>query len=1346
MKLANYELLDIIGEGGFGLVYKARQLSTDQFVAIKVLKFDSNTSEQKRQHQIARFERETQLSARLNHPHIVKLLDKGHTDDNQLYAVFEYVEGQTLKDLVLEKNGLSAVATGELMGQILDGLASAHAQGIVHRDLKPTNIMVTKTGLKEHAKILDFGIGAFTSSFQPKDYTLLTLTRETIGTPAYSAPEQLRGEPPTTKSDLYAWGLILLECLVGSPVMRGDSVGEVFEQQLSANQVPLPPAIAEHPLGKLLRNVLEKNPLNRSADAHRVAEEFTKINFHTLVGQIQMPNTVITDGDVTSVNDLGYTTSTHRSEKRQITVLCVQLSLALTDSCDLDDETLDTIQEDQLALTTDIASRYGGYLAGSVANTITVYFGYPQKSENDARYAGRTALELISQAKKRSALLLRQHGVELDMRMGMHTGSVLLKKNSVPKGLIPNTAFSLLNKADSDSVLVSRTTRQVLDPYLEFEDAGKQKLAKNAEPELTYLLKGERASEALSFLRPWSAGRQMIGREEELKQMLDLWRKVDTGHGQAILVRGIAGIGKSKLVYEAKRRIGQEGCIVKDIRCFPEHQNNALYPFLEMLKKHLGILDLHEPGYKIGRLRSMLKEMGAEDESVLPILCSWLSIPLDDTLTGSQLPPEKQKEMLMGALKQLMTSLAKDEKYLMVVEDLHWIDPTSQELLENLIAELPGTPMMVLASARMEFSPAWDQHYLAKIDLKPLDEDKTKRMIRVVLDNQEIEDKTVQYISKRADGIPLFIEELTHMLLDREFLILENDTYRLDETQDISKVPVRLNDLLSSRLDRLGFAKETAQLAAAIGREFTYELLVQVSLRDEALVQADLDALAQADLIYHQRRVQGDSYIFRHALIRDAAYEGMPNTDREENHRRIAMTLENNFPDLVAENPWMVAEHYGASRGLEKAIHFGIIAAQTALSRSVYKVVLAITQKLYEWIEKLDEEVTRLANEFKVNGVRFPALLAVEGMGSPGLNKLGERNDALDSQLEELGYTDHRGDGTNPRLMPQFAEVQGSVYTGQYQKAITLGTQALSEAEANKDLTSKVILLNAVGQTYQTLGNLEEAEKYINEVLGLYDEEKHAELWKTFMVEPKAQGLLLRGFLNGCRGNIAQGYDDCMEALAWAQKVESQFFADFSITFAMWIAYLAADRQKVLDMVDEHLKKDGQQVGDWAMTYNMVLFEWAKNEYDHSIKYFDELVSQGRLPGLSIWEPLPAEGMMEQGQVAEGLSRLAVSSARTEELGEKWGVPTEQELLGYGKYLQNGLTEEVIGHFEAGIAEAKRQGSHTLELRVAVRYAEILKKEGQKEKALATLGNLIDHVDPIGGNALIDRAKQITDS
>ena len=278
LAIPNYELIEKIGEGGFGLVYKGRQSNTEQLVAIKILKTGINNPENDKQR--ARFERETKLSAQLHHPHIVRLIDKGFTQEGQPFAVFEYIVGETLKQRITLEQGISPVETQLLMGQVLDALISAHAQGIAHRDMKPQNIMITQTGAKPYAKILDFGIGAFIQDSQ--DYERVTFTSELIGSPHYIAPEQLRGESPSVKSDLYAWGLILVECLTGEPVINGHSLAEILTKQASADQVPLPGFLAGHPLEAFLRQVLEKNAQLRLGSSTKLHQTFENIDFGSL--------------------------------------------------------------------------------------------------------------------------------------------------------------------------------------------------------------------------------------------------------------------------------------------------------------------------------------------------------------------------------------------------------------------------------------------------------------------------------------------------------------------------------------------------------------------------------------------------------------------------------------------------------------------------------------------------------------------------------------------------------------------------------------------------------------------------------------------------------------------------------------------------------------------------------------------------------------------------------------------------------------------------------------------------------------------------------------------------------
>ncbi|WP_234859266.1 TOMM system kinase/cyclase fusion protein [Aquimarina aquimarini] len=926
--LINYTLLDKIGEGGHGYVYKAKQNSTGQVVAIKMLKFKENIDEQIRKRQVVRFERETQLCAEINHPNIVKLIDKGYTENKEVYAVYEYICGETLDEFIFKKKELTPVAISELMGQILEGLICAHTKGIVHRDLKPQNIMVNTNGSRYYIKILDFGIGTFTSDSQAQNSEKLTLTREIVGTPAYSAPEQLRGEPVTVKSDLYAWGLIFLECLTGQPVVKGGSLAELFQQQLSASNILVPATIAGHPLADLLRRVLEKKAEYRISSAEVVYEEYSKINFYSLVGELKQENTDSQSSeDITIANQFEWTNPS--SHKRQITVVCIKLSLIQSQSSGIDLETLDTLQKDQLNLCVDTATRFGGYLAGKFTDHLMIYFGYPKVSDTDARRAGRTALELINQVQKRSTLLAEQHGISMSIRVSMNSGTVVSSRNSFPEGVVPNVAFNLVYIAKAGTILVSESTKKMLDPYLEFEATEACFLPNLEAPLSSYYLTGERKSEAFSFLRPWSAHRKMIGRDTELQQILKEWKIVTPQKGKAILIEGQAGIGKSKLLYECKINIEKEGYIVQECRCLPEHQNNALYPFLELLKKQLGIhTGMEDVVTVIPVLEQLLKDLNCDCATTMPVVCSWLSIPLPDTNQPSQETPERQKEILLVTLEKFLLRSKKYKKFVFVIEDLHWLDPTSQVFIEKMIGV--ASNCLLLMSIRPSNSVKLFSEKTHKISLQPLSDAVTKRFLEEMLHTTFITEEAIDYISNRADGVPLFIEELTQMLLSKNCLLKNDEMYKLAEKVDEKFIPVTLKGLLHARLDGLGLSKETAQLAATIGREFDYQLLIASSLQDEARVQTDLEVLIKANLIYQQRKVKGESYVFRHALIRDAAYDGMLTVYRREMHERVAKALEE---ESIKNNAQLLAFHFHQAKQPIKAIKYYQIAADQELQK-----------------------------------------------------------------------------------------------------------------------------------------------------------------------------------------------------------------------------------------------------------------------------------------------------------------------------------------------------------------------------------------------------------------------------
>ncbi|NQY30946.1 MAG: AAA family ATPase, partial [Flavobacteriaceae bacterium] len=678
---------------------------------------------------------------------------------------------------------------------------------------------------------------------------------------------------------------------------------------------------------------------------------------------------------------------------------CLKLNVEVTNDVHLDLEILDAIQKDQLNLCKDTAIRYGGNVSGIFMNNLAVYFGYPESNDTDARRAGRTALELVTEVKKRSTLMLAQHGVALSIQIGLHTGTVLVQRNHIPEGNVPNTAFDLVHKAASGNVLVSAPSKKLLDQFLEFE---KVELTDNSNTKgilETFQLVGERQTEALSSLRPWSATREMIGRDNEKNEVLKLWG-LTSDKGNAIIINGQAGIGKSKLTYEVKKEVRSIGGMVRECRCLPEHRNNALYPFFNMLRNHWGIVGMEDKEMVIEKVKNVLENAGCLEKGSLPLLCSWLSISLPEEYAISQGTPEEQKKLLFHILKQCILQIDREKSFLLVVEDLHWLDPTSTEFIQYLLSDIEVNGYLLVMTTRPVFENPWKYKYLSQINLEILPRNDIQLLVESVLKGESISNRTLDYIDNRADGIPLFVEELTSMLLEKNYIQLEQNVYELIESSD-DIVPMTLLGLLNAKLDRLSLAKETAQLAAAIGREFSYELLVKSSVKDEATVQNDLNLLMNSDIIYRQRRVQGENYIFRHALIRDAAYEGMLSAFRKEVHSNIANTLTEFFPETVKETPFVVAIHLAEADKYNEAINYGVKAAKTSIDRSASFEVLEYTKILLSWCTLQKKDDVNINALLKVYCIRANALMNKYGWASKEVKDVSNKAFQL---IQNHGY------------------------------------------------------------------------------------------------------------------------------------------------------------------------------------------------------------------------------------------------------------------------------------------------------------------------------------------------------
>lgn len=1255
-----YQLIRLLGEGGSGTVFEALQVSTQQMVAFKLLRQNADTDPARLQRLADRFERETQLCAQLHHPHIVRLLDKGTTDSGQMYAVFEFVPGETLQAHVQREGALSALATGDLLGQVLDALACAHAQGIAHRDLKPHNIMLTTTGTRTHVKVLDFGIATLVADWQKPDYRQVTLTQETMCSPSYSAPEQLRGEPPTLKSDLYAWGLLFLECLTGSPAIHGETMAEVFHQQLGAWEVPIPPALVGHPLADFLRRVLRKNPVERAENAAALYDDFKRINLANIVGTITAQRTAMGEaGSTTTASMLALTQDCtvgwpHRAPVRQqMTVLCCSLFIMASPGSEMGLEALEALHRDQLSLCIDTATRYGAHVAASMGNSVMFYFGHPHWSDDDARRGARTALELVSQVRRRSVLLARQHGVALDVQMGLHTGMVLARANEVPTGITPHIAQQLERLAEPGCICVSAPARQLLEPFVEFDVHAYSMRSSTGETLTYFALAGERQTEALSFLHRHTSGHQLIGRQTQVDTLWLAWNAAAAGHASMAYLQGDAGIGKSRLVYELRQRVHQAGGRTLEARCLPEHHNNALYPILGIIQNHWQLHDAStNPEGALAKLAAALAQAQVPLEHALPILCTWLGWPVDTGYPPLQLSPERQKQVLLQTLQQLLQSIARQQPTLVVIEDMHWADQTSRAWLQHLASQLDSTlgndALMVLLTSRpdaqaLQTWPAPVQH----VALERLTATESAQLITNLLAGKTMDASSMQRLCERTDGIPLFVEEMVRMLLEQRLLVEHQGVYSMPAHHQTATIPITLRDLLGARLARMGSARETAQLAATIGREFEHALLVHVALADEAKIQSDLEQLMQAELIYRQHRVDGDSYVFRHALIRDAAYDTLPQQAREHTHARIAQHIEAGPADKIDQALPQLAQHFAGAAQFEPAVRYGTRAALTSLNRALHDDAITLAQTAQTWTQQLPGADQRPAS-VAINRVMTHALMSKYGWADARVRDSAEQALQLIENIDDPAET-----------VPTLWAMAFYHHVASHRASVrAVADQLLQLSGRSNDQGLNIASHTVRGMGHWIDGEYPSAKRSFETVLAHYDPAAHAHHGAMFGLDSRVWAMAglanVRWFMETEDEPVLELARAAVERGRQLNHIPSLGVAMMYLTF---LHYYSNDREGARTACVQLLDLSLQYGLPAVEGYASIAHSWAVGDLAAADQVVQGLRGMGCMLGLTYATSLAAQIAFEQGAYEDAFQRVEQSLILSETQHEYYYRP-----------------------------------------------------------------------------------------
>lgn len=951
-----------------------------------------------------------------------------------------------------------------------------------------------------------------------------------------------------------------------------------------------------------------------------------------------------------------------------------------------------------------------------------VYFGHPHATDTDARRAARTALELAERVSRRSALLEAQHGVTLDLRVGLHTGLVMLGPDGWPTGLTPGIALRLESLARSGSILMSEPARQVLGRYVHTEPAAAHPIVSRARPTATHRLLGERVSAIAQ-----SSRLPMVGRQAELDQLRALWQGARAGASSAVLVTGEAGIGKSRLVREVRQLVHTVGP-VRGIRCLPEQKNSALFPFFDLFRRQWGLADAASDSDAVARIEAALAEVSGErtseiaidnPELVLGIVCAWLGYPLPESLPPLQHSPQRQKQLLLAALSALIRQLGQREPLMLVVEDMHWADPTSLEFLGQFIAGLdsagprPDRGVLLLMTARPEFTCPWDASAIHPLALRGLAADAARALLGNLLGDKPVADDVIAAIVERTDGVPLFVEELTRTLLDTCALVERDGEYVLDNGFDAASVPASLRDLLTGRLDRQGPARDTAQLAAALGRAFDASLLLAVAVRDEATVQADLDALTAADLLIQQRRVQGSRYIFRHALIRDVAYDSMLRDARERTHAHIAEVLESEFSEFAENQPAELARHHAGARAFASAVTYIGRAAQQSVERSANAEALAHTENGFSWAAEL-VGAERAEAELRLNGTATQALMAARGWADNQVKAAVYRSRSL---LEQLDSDEYRV----PTLWSLFIYHYAS---GDRHRARDIVENLMDVVGGSGDAGLVVAATTLLGMSRFVDGDYVDARRTLQRVVDDYDPDRDRYHGVRFGLDSLAIAAPMLAQLRWFAGDTREASELVRRGVGWARGLDHIPSLAISLLYSSLAGHYAGDRAAVEAMTGEILAQSGEYGLPAYEGYAALLHGWATDDNTHAQPVLDALTAIGCNVALTMYGSVPADVEARQGDLDAAIARIDHCLALCEDNDEHY---FESELYrrraGYLLQRQHPGDDKAARESLAQAAElAHRQGWPRIEFRAMMTLVERL---GQGEVYRERMENMM---------------------
>jgi class 3 adenylate cyclase/tetratricopeptide (TPR) repeat protein len=828
----------------------------------------------------------------------------------------------------------------------------------------------------------------------------------------------------------------------------------------------------------------------------------------------------------------------NEAEHRQLTVMFCDLADSTELSGRLDAETYRDLILAYQQTCTRCVERYEGYVARFFGDGMLVYFGYPRAHEDEtqrALYAGLDILEELENLNSGS----RNQGVDLAARIGIATGPVVVgdiigegaSQESAVIGETPNVAARLQALAEPKQVMVSSETKNLAIGEFDYRSLGEQSLKGVEQPVAAWRVLGKRDHGSRFDAARGQQVTPLVGREEERDILVRRWRRTLDGSGQVVMVSGEAGIGKSRLSRELRERIRDQQHIELNYQCSPFHVSSALYPVINQLERAAGFAADDDNETRLDKLERLLAQSSDEIEAAARLLADLLSLPGKHRYGEIDVTPLQQKDRTLQLLVRQLEGLGKHQPVLMVFEDLHWADPTTLELLELTVERIPEIPVMLLATHRPEFAPAWTgESQVYSISLNKLDATNCSNLVKGVSGGISLPPEVLAEIIAKTDGVPLFVEELTKTVMESGMLRVENDNYVLDQPLTSLAIPSTLQDSLMARLDRLAAVKDIAQIGSVIGREFDYELILAVAGLEDSVLTEGLQKLAEAGLVLRRGTPPLASYFFKHALIQDISYASLLKSRRQQLHAKIGTVLVERFPELVETQPELAAQHFYEAGLVAEAIDYWSRAAKLASSRAAPEEAYNHLGFALDALEQLPE--TRESRHLRLDllGQRVTPVIAIRGYASPEVGDLVA--DAM-SVYAELGET-------SPQIFPVlYARWAFALAGGRTIDAPGLADELLAEARRQEDELRVTLGYRLCGCSSIIVGEPRRGLDFLDRALSGLGDMRSNEIGFTFGQDTLAVCLTYSAFAQAALGNYAEVYRFAGLAMARCERIRN---------------------------------------------------------------------------------------------------------------------------------------------------------------------------------------------------------------